>query len=246
MVMTNHTAALNNANAARKSKKGGPRPGGGRPLGARDTIPRKGTVPEDDRFAALQAELGKAYRQRDDLQRQVDDLRHQLNYGKSFPGDSKALLTATYKAEYYPTQEQIYAAKTLLEKEYPSNLPGEIEYDSSGKVVVYLPHNHRDSLAMYAGDDENRAWIYQQLDKLGRKQHREFDEKLHAWIAEGLLTEAAALKVRSLWEEPNDLPWEPCTQKSPTLALEHGHRTDTAPENVSNTPVSNTRAARTR
>jgi hypothetical protein len=126
MAKTNHQAT-----------GGRPRLKAGRPLGAKDRIPRKGTVSPKDREEALEAEVGKAYKQRDDLQRQVDDLRFQLNYGKQFPGDSKALLTATYKAEYYPSQEQIYAAKTLLDREYPPNAAGEYKYDDTGKVVLF-------------------------------------------------------------------------------------------------------------
>src|SRR6516164_6757756 len=108
-------------NKAAASRRGGKRNGAGRPLGAKDlpNVQRRGKASAEVRAEQLQAELGKVYKERDDLKRQVEDLRFQLNYGKQFPGDSKALLTATYKAEYYPSQEQIYAAKTLLDKEYP-------------------------------------------------------------------------------------------------------------------------------
>ena len=114
---------------------------GGRPLGAKDGagIVRKGTAKEKQE--ALQAELGKAYKER--VKRQVDDWRFQLNYGRQFPGGSKALLTATYKAEYYPSQEQLYAAKILLDREYPSPEPGQYQTDETGRVVLYLPHNGR-------------------------------------------------------------------------------------------------------
>ena len=118
--------AIKNRAAAARKPRGGARRGSGRPLGAPDKASvRKGTMPKEDREAALQADLGKAYKERDDLQRQVDDLRFQLNYGKAYPGDSKALLTATYKAEYYPSQEQLYAAKLMLDREYPLDAPGE-------------------------------------------------------------------------------------------------------------------------
>jgi len=103
--------------------------------------PRKGTVSKKDREESLQAELGKAYKER--VKRQVDDWRFQLNYGRQFPGGSKALLTATYKAEYYPSQEQLYAAKILLDREYPSPEPGQYQTDETGRVVLYLPHNGR-------------------------------------------------------------------------------------------------------
>jgi hypothetical protein len=150
-----------------KHAKGGARVGAGRPLGSKDRLPRKGSRSEANRFTALEAELGKAYKERDDLKRQVDDLRFQLNYGKAFNGDSKALLTATYKAEYYPSQEQLYAAKVLLDREYPPARPGQYETDEAGKVVLYLPHNGRDPLP---GETEAEK----------EKREAEFDEWLES------------------------------------------------------------------
>jgi hypothetical protein len=166
----------------------------------------------------LEAALGQAYKERDDYKRQVDDLRYQLNYGKAFNGDSKALLTATYRAEYYPSQEQLYAAKTLLEKEYPSNAPGQYQLDENGKVVVFLPDNRGDSQGLH-GDDPNREWITQQLDRLAKEEHRQFDAQLHAWIAEGKLHEECALLCRSQWFEPDhDAEWAPGGSANPVPA----------------------------
>jgi hypothetical protein len=164
-------------------------------------------MPKEDKFKALQAELGKAYKERDDLKRQVDDLRFQLNFGKQFPGDSKALLTATYKAEYYPSQEQLYAAKVLLEKEYPPNAAGEYKYDETGKVVLFLPHNARDSLALHE-DDPNRQEIARQLERLAREDRRKRTEQLQGWVKAGKMCDPCAMLAHSQFIEEGDAPWD--------------------------------------
>jgi hypothetical protein len=199
MAQTNHMAASLNARSARKAKasrENGAK--GGRPLGAKDRHPRKRTPVPEDRLEQLEAALGQAYKERDDFKRQVDDLRFQLNYGKQFPGDSKALLTATYKAEYYPRQEQLYAAKILLDREYPLAEPGQYETDKNGKIVLYLPHNGRDPLRQSPEDAEEAAnWYVDQLKKRKRASILDWDSWLHQQIASGEITEAFALKVRA-------------------------------------------------
>ena len=198
------------------AKRGGARKGAGRPLGSPDKTPRKGSIKVTDRFSALQEELGKVYKERDDLKRQVGDLQFQLNYGKQFAGDSKALLTATYKAEYYPSQEQLYAAKTLLEKEYPSDAPG-AQYDAGGKIIAYLPANGRDP-DLYRDEVEAREWVQAQLRRQEREVHRQWDARLHRWIREGKLTEEQALLMRGLWHEDGDHEWQPIDTVKPERA----------------------------
>jgi hypothetical protein len=156
--------AVSNLSAARAGKKRGPyaprrkvppdqskthggaRPGAGRPLGSPEAPGRRKSkvVSEKDRVKAITQQLGQALKERDDYKRQVEDLRYSLNFGKHFPDDSKELLTAVYKNEYSVTQEQIYAAKTLLDREYPLPERGQYQVNEHGRVVLYLPDNGRD------------------------------------------------------------------------------------------------------
>src|SRR6516165_6205612 len=70
--------ALKNREAATRNKRGGLRRGAGRPLGRTDgNVPRKGTASEKDRFQALQANLGKLYKE-------IERLRNELQYGNKF------------------------------------------------------------------------------------------------------------------------------------------------------------------
>jgi hypothetical protein len=159
---------------------------------------------------ALEAELGKAYKERDDLKRQVEDLRYQLNFGNNFPGDSKELLTAVYKNEYSATHEQIYCAKALLDREYPPTLTAET--DEAGRVVCYLPNNRRDP---NIENDPNREWISQQLDRQWKAERTTRDEQLRKWIVEGKLCEPCAVLGRTLWKEQDDPEWEPMAPAAP-------------------------------
>jgi hypothetical protein len=186
-------------------------------LGAKDSVPRKGTVSKKERDDALQAELGKVYKERDDYKRQVDDLRFQLNYGKAFNGDSKALLTATYKAEYYPSQEQLYAAKTLLDREYPHAEPGQYETDETGRVICYLPHNGRDPLHQSEEDSEEAAnWYVKELQKRKRASIFDWDRFLHQLIDAGEISEPTALKIRARLTERR----APADERSDDVGIE--------------------------
>lgn len=169
-------------------------------------------MPPKDRAAALQAQLGKALKERDDYKRQVDDLRFQLNFGKQFAGDSKALLTATYKAEYYPSQEQLYAAKTLLEKEYPSDA------------------GDADALAPTSAEAEEAA-EYILADLQRRREKRVAQARavtfLHELVDAGelTLTGAARLRKRNLAE----LGVKDFDEGLPSWLANAGHGTDTKP-----------------
>jgi hypothetical protein len=90
------------------------RAGAGRPMGARDKMPRRSrkTGEYPDTEASLRLESGR-------LLAENEQLRSALNYTTKFEGDSKALFIATHKGEYYPTQAQLYAAKAVLDREHP-------------------------------------------------------------------------------------------------------------------------------
>jgi hypothetical protein len=210
MVETNHTKAAR----ARHAGKGGARAGAGRPLGSRETRPRKGTASEKTRFEALQADYGLKCKERDDLQRQVENLRYQLNFGRRFEGDSKALFEAVMKGDYHASQEQLYSAKMLFDREYPRDVPGEYQVDESGKVILYLPNNRRDP---DLNRNEDEAFVTAQLDRLWRAQKHDRVEQLRKWVSEGSVCEPCAIRCYSQWKEDEDAPWEPTQPNGATV-----------------------------
>jgi hypothetical protein len=96
--------------------RGGPRRGGGRPAGAVDLIPRRRG---NNSATTVEDQLKEARRIIGQLQKENELLRNELNMGGPFNGDSKDLLTAVMCGEYHATPQQIYAARALLDREYP-------------------------------------------------------------------------------------------------------------------------------
>jgi len=189
MALKNTTVAAN----IRHGKHGGSRRNSGRTLGAKDTVPRKGS--EKSRFQALQAELGKAYKR-------IEALENELQYGAKFTGDNmRELLLAHARGEYNATHSQLYAAKALYDREPPAVDSEKRELDA----------------------DENRKWIINQLGKLEHETHREWDAQLREWIAAGKLHEDCALLCRSQWAEEGDAPWESgqAADTGPPLRIQH-------------------------
>ena len=105
--------AIKNREAAARNPRGGARRGAGRPLGRTDTVPRKGTASEKDRFRALQFEYGK-------LLKENERLRNELQYGTKFNGTIEEMFLASARGEYVPTQMQAYTGKVILDRQPPS------------------------------------------------------------------------------------------------------------------------------
>ena len=105
--------AIKNREAAARNPRGGARRGAGRPLGRTDTVPRKGTASEKDRFQALQYEYGK-------LLKENERLRNELQYGAKFNGTIEEMFLASARGEYVPTQMQAYTGKVILDRQPPS------------------------------------------------------------------------------------------------------------------------------
>jgi hypothetical protein len=168
----------------------------GRPLGSRDKFPRKprGAIRSglEERARMLETELGQAYAT-------IAGLEQQLKIGKPFDGDSKALLKAVYRGEYIASPQQIYAARAVLDREWP-------------------PVKSPEEL------DLRRAELEQERQALHR-HHRDGDARLDALIAQydefvldrekelagleraGLVAPAAVPLIRAWWaKEPPLLP----------------------------------------
>jgi|SRR6516165_7537449 hypothetical protein len=198
MAPTNKSAALK----ARHANHGGPRRNGGRPLGAKDTTKRKGSISEKERSELLQAELGKA-------RKEIERLRNELNYGKVFKGSPRELLEAASRGEYVPTQEQLYSTKLLFDRE-----PAAVNTDGTGAVLI-LPSNGRDPGL------ENREWLGKEFAKLHRQHVFETNRKVRRWIETGKTTEEQALLYRPLWTDEGDPEWEPVITVPPEPAMQY-------------------------
>jgi hypothetical protein len=101
---------------AKKSGHGGARRGAGRPPGAVDLLPRRRG---ENAGVTVEEQLKEARRVIGELQKKNELLRNELNLGGLFSGDSKDMLTAVMRGEYHATPQQIYAARAILDREYP-------------------------------------------------------------------------------------------------------------------------------
>jgi hypothetical protein len=76
---------------------GGRRNGAGRPNGACDRLPRRGSK----------------------LENEIERLKYATGQIHPFAGDSLALMQAVYRGEYIATREQLYAANAAMGREHP-------------------------------------------------------------------------------------------------------------------------------
>jgi hypothetical protein len=100
---------------AKKGQRGGPRPGSGRPPGSRNLLPKK----QGNGGATVEEQLKEARRIIGEQAKEIELLHLELNLGGPFSGDSKDLLTAVMRGEYHASPQQIYAARAILDREYP-------------------------------------------------------------------------------------------------------------------------------
>jgi hypothetical protein len=151
MALKNTTVAAN----IRHGKYGRP----GRPLGAKDTVPRKGK--EKDRFNALQAELGKAYKR-------IEALENELQYGAKFTGDNmRDLLLAHARGEYNATNSQLYAAKAVYDREPPVVAPEQVETEAEREKRRKEMDEYCESLAHCIAIEMARRLTEKKLPKAG-------------------------------------------------------------------------------
>jgi len=179
--------------------RGGYRKGGGRPLGSKDRVPRGRSGFDQLKTMVREAEAaGYIY----------------TNDNKEFTGTAMEFLQSVYKCEHLPVKIRVYAAKEAMSIERDAGTP---QFDETGKVILFLPHNRRDPLGLHDGDNY-RDEIIAQMDRLSREDHRQQDEELRKWIAEGRLHEDCALLCRSQWIEEGDAEWVPvqCSENAVT------------------------------
>jgi len=145
--------------------RGGKRPGSGRPAGRGDLVPRRGSIPETDRTKILERAVKFQRRQIGELEKEIQLLRNELNFGLPFEGDSKALLTAVMRGAYFASPTQIYAAKAILDREYPPA----VAVDAAPAATI-------------AGIFHSEA--YAEFERRALKVLSKHPEALHDWLDE--------------------------------------------------------------
>jgi hypothetical protein len=122
----------------KKHGHGGKRRGAGRPPGSRSLLPMKRTngVTVEDQLKEARRIIGQ-------LQKEIELLHNELNLGGPFSGDSKAMLTAVMCGEYHATPQQIYAARALLDREYPPA----VAFGPEVTPADFMPLEHPEYLA---------------------------------------------------------------------------------------------------
>src|SRR5262249_3197175 len=156
--------------------RGGRRKNAGRPLGAKNKLPGGKDFTE---------ELKTVVRQYEDSEYLYS------NDNRVFEGSSLAFIQSVMRAENLPVKVRLYAAAKAVEYEADA---GTHEFDETGKVVLYLPHNGRDALNQ---SEENAAeaadWYIGELKKRKRASMYDWDRWLHDGIAVGKFSEPVAL-----------------------------------------------------
>jgi len=147
------------------SRRGGKRLGSGRPAGRGDLIPRRGSMRETDRTKTLERAVRFQRRQIGELEKEIELLRNELNFGLPFEGDSKALLTAVMRGAYFASPTQIYAAKAILDREYPP------------AVAI-------DAATLVAGSNIFLSEAYSEFERRALKVLNKHPEALQDWLDE--------------------------------------------------------------
>jgi hypothetical protein len=163
----------------------------GRPLGSRDRFPRqRSSVVRgglEERFRQLESAYGAA-------QALIAELQDQLRAQQVFDGDALALLRATQRGEYVPSNVQLYAAKVIFDKELDQR---RIELDGHRAAL-------EDERREYADGGERLAQLVAEFGEFVRDRSDELD----ALVAAGDVTPTAAQEIRSWFvrDEPLALP----------------------------------------
>jgi hypothetical protein len=162
--------------------RGGYRENAGRPLGARDRMPRKSA--RLDRLKSMSQEY---------------DANEYLitNNERVFGGTALELMTALYKAEQLPVRVRLYAASKAVE----------FESDKSGRTFEEIREEVRRELMEADKDDGWKEKFEADVKRLRAIIIEQRDQQLKAWVGAGILSQEAAQKVRSLWAEGADRPF---------------------------------------
>jgi hypothetical protein len=121
----------------------------------------------------------------------------------------------------------VYAAKILLDREYPTPEPGQYETDNTGRVTIYLPHNGRDPLPGETAEEKEKRekdfdeWVNMFAEHCARLVARRILGKPKPRYEEGELAIAVAAVDRVM----DKIEAEAAAEEEQKA----GHGADTAP-----------------
>src|SRR6516162_9828755 len=156
---------------------GGRREGAGRPNGACDRLPRRGSK----------------------LENEIERLKFVTSQIKPFAGDSLALMQAVYRGEYIATREQLYAANAAMSREHaPAKTVDGRSIEEIREEVrqEFIGGDRDDTLDRLMDEIRRRREVI--------IEHR--DRQMAAWVQAGEFSERAAALVRGLWADEGDRP----------------------------------------
>jgi hypothetical protein len=106
-------------------------------------------------------------------------------------------MTAVYKAERLPVRVSLYAASKSVE----------FESDNSGHTLEEIREQVRRELMEADKDDGWKEKFEADVKRLRAIIIEQRDQQLKTWVADGVLSEEAAHKVRGMWAENGDRPF---------------------------------------
>ena len=119
------------------------------------------------------------------------------NNERIFGGNALGLMTAIYKAEQLPVRVRLYAASKSVE----------FESDKSGHILEEIREQVRRELMEADKDDGCKEKFEADVKRLRAIIIEQRDQQLKAWVADGVLSEEAAHRVRGMWAENGDRPF---------------------------------------
>jgi hypothetical protein len=177
--------------------RGGHRENAGRPLGARDRMPRKSA--RLDRLKSMSEEY---------------DTNEYLitNETRIFGGNALELITAMYKAEELPVRVRLYAAAKAVE----------FESDKSARTLEDIKEQVRREMA-----SEGEGGLERLVDEIKRHRKviiEARDQQLRAWVDSGQLNAEQAALVRGMWADVDeDAPFHINDLAMPDGGWRNGH-----------------------
>jgi hypothetical protein len=119
------------------------------------------------------------------------------NNERIFGGNALEFMTAIYKAEQLPVRIRLYAASKSVE----------FESDKSGHTREEIREQVRRELMEAYKDDGCTEKFEADVKRLRAIIIEQRDQQLKAWVADGVLSEEAAHRVRGMWAENGDRPF---------------------------------------
>jgi hypothetical protein len=196
-------------------------PGGGRPRGSKDRLPRRPRRANKENFdmprGGARVGSGRPYGSKDRLPRTP----HHSSFNKKNFNRVKKMVDASVESEYiYTNKDKVFEGNSLefIQKVYKcEHMPVRIRLYAATKAAEFEPLLADNALvdAFFAN-----AKIMGEIEGNAAERYRQNDAQLREWILEGRMSEETALMVRRLIvTEAHAEPWEPMPPPPPDAPL---------------------------